>query len=339
LQALFGALTGDMLSLAILITSAVGIGALFQPARRRLQRFVDVRFYGLAVDVDQLGKRGSTEPGALTGQRLGAYEVGESVGKGGMGEVYKGFQPALNRAVAIKVLPHHLAKQAEFRARFEREARTVSALKHPHIVNVFDFGHIDGTYYMVMDYVEGRELGHVLEGGGRLPIEVALTLLQDVAAALDYAHEQGLVHRDVKPSNILLRTTTRPGVPWQAVLTDFGVARVVDSTTRLTGTGMIGTLDYLAPEQISTGSGVTHQADIYSLGIVAFQMLTGRLPFEGSAAQVLFGHLHKPAPAARAIVASLPAAASDAISRALMKQPDQRFKSAGAFVQSMQWED
>lgn len=340
LQQIFQLFTGGMQPPLALATSALVIGGLFQPARRQLRRFVDRRFYHLIVDVDQLKdqRRPITNPGALTGSKLGTYEVLEHIGVGGMGEVYRGHQTGLARDVAIKVLPRHLASDAEFRARFEREAKIVASLKHPHIVNMFDFGQSDEIYYMTMEYIDGYELGNAIKECGKLPLDLAFSIIRDLASALDYAHTQGLVHRDVKPSNVMLRNikTSAYQEQQQAVLMDFGIAKIVNAQTRLTGTGIVGTLDYLAPEQIMSSREVDHRADIYALGVVLYQMLTGELPFnEKNAPQVIFGHLYKPAPDPRTISPDIPDNVAFAILRALAKNPDDRFQNASEFVTAL----
>src|SRR5262249_3581724 len=153
------------------------------------------------------------------------------------------------------ILPEHLAKENEFRIRFEREARTVAALKHPNIVSVFDFGQVDDRFYMVMEFVDGQELSEYLKSTARLSLAEARPIARDIAAALDYAHAQGLVHRDVKASNVMLQKVTEVGAGrgYRAILMDFGIARLVNDATGLTGTGgLMGTLDYVAPEQIAS---------------------------------------------------------------------------------------
>ncbi len=297
---------------------------------------------------------------SLTGRQLGVYEVLEPLGRGGMAEVYKGYHPRLDRTVAIKVLPAVIAAEADFRRRFEREARAVAALKHPHIVQVFDFGDVEGLYYMVMEYIAGKDLAHLMRESGAMSLIQALPLLDDVAAALDYAHQHGLVHRDVKPSNVLLEVTAdgRPptatpsltplahlrgegkgggtavgGHAYRAILTDFGIVRLLNEATGMTKSAMIGTLDYMAPEQIQSSREVDGRADVYALGVMSYQMLTGQLPFAGSnIGAVLMAHLQQSPPDPRTFVPNLPVGAAQAILRALAKDPDERYSTAGELV-------
>ncbi len=270
--------------------------------------------------------------GALPKQ-FGAYEVQELLGRGGMAEVYKGRHTRLDRIVAIKILPASLATDPDFRARFEREARAVAALRHEHIVQVFDFGEADGTYYMAMEFINGKDLSHLLKELKVMPPPQALPLLHDIASALDYAHAQGLVHRDVKPNNVLLDLTAEGTM--RAVLSDFGIVRLASHQTGLTQTSLVGTLDYMAPEQIHSAGQVSPHADIYSLGVMTYQMLTGQLPFSGDVSTVMLGHLHHPVPDARIINPQLTFEQSEAIKRAMAKDPAERFATASHFIEAL----
>lgn len=344
LQQILQFLSGGMQSPLALGLSTVVVGGLFQPARRRLQSLVDRRFFHLRAELKQFAARPSpiSHPGALSGRVLGLYQVQEPIGRGGMGEVYRGFQPSLGRIVAIKTLPTELADDVEFRTRFEREARTVATLRHANIVHVFDFGQADTIYYMVMEYIDGQELSQALKQRRRFALGEAIPILKDIASALDYAHQQGLVHRDVKPSNIILQPVTDAGRsgglphPYRAVLMDFGIAKIRDAHTAITGTGLIGTLDYAAPEQILAAKTVDAQADIYALGVLAYQMLTGELPFKrDNVGALVFAHLNQPSPDARLLVPDLPEAAAQAIRKAMAKKSEERFATAGEFVAAL----
>ncbi|HNB50672.1 MAG TPA: serine/threonine-protein kinase, partial [Anaerolineales bacterium] len=276
----------------------------------------------------------------IDGSKIGPYEIKGLIARGGMAEVYKGIHARLGRPVAIKVLPPQLAGEGDFRRRFEREAQAVAALKHTNIVQVFDFGEFNSTCYLVMEYVDGKDLTHYLrEHPDPMPFSIAVSLLKEIASALDYAHAQGVVHRDVKPSNILLesRATSIPRqFPFRAILTDFGIAKLITSKVSNTGTGMMGTLDYMAPEQIISAKTVERYADIYALGILAYRLLTGVLPFTGGhPGEVLQGHLHTPAPDARSIVPDLPPHTTFVLQQSMAKDPMQRFASAGSMVKAL----
>lgn len=315
--------------------SLLGAGALFNPVRKRVQNIIDRRFYGFRFDLNQLaaGQKNPEikNPGLLTGRTLGDYQVLGVLGRGGMGEVYQGEQAG--KTVAIKILPTDLAAQENFRKRFTREAQTLAGLDHPNIVKVFGSGQSDDVVYMAMEYIQGQELADLIRDHGTLSPEEIRPLLEDCAAALDYAHDHGLVHRDIKPSNIMLRQMDGN---LRAVLMDFGIAKIQDAQTALTGTGAVGTIDYMAPEQILAAKEVDHRADIYALGVMLYEMLTGERPFKGSAGQVLFAHLQQPPPDPRDVNDDIPSKAAHAVLKALSKNPDDRFQSAGDFAQALQ---
>ena len=265
------------------------------------------------------------------GTHLGSYEVLESLGRGGMAEVYKGRHPRLERTVAIKILPAGLAADVNFRQRFEREAQAIASLRHPNIVQVFDFGDVEGMYYMVMEYIKGIDLSRHLRAVERVELGQARSIMRDLAAALDYAHVEGLVHRDVKPSNVMLQPVTSGGKGKRAILTDFGIAKILNQDTAATKSGvMMGTLDYMAPEQIRTAAEVDGRADVYALGVMLYQMLTGALPFAGdNPGAVLMAHLQEPVPDPRQLAPELPQDVAMATVRALAKEPADRFATAG----------
>jgi len=268
------------------------------------------------------------------------FELQREIGRGGMGIVYLGVDVKLDRPVAIKVLPEHLAGVAEIRERFLREARTAAKLSHPNIVPIYHADEMGGVVFFVMAYVDGESLAERIASGGALPPIQCARLLSDVALALDYAHGEGIVHRDIKPSNVMIQPVTQTrsqmGIRrmYRAVLMDFGIAKIVtDVTTRLTTTGMMGTIDYIAPEQIQGAADVTGLADVYSMGVMAYQMLTGQLPFNHSnPAAMLIAHLMEPAPDPKLARPDLTDRAGGAILRAMAKKPEDRFSTAGAFV-------
>lgn len=315
------------------IIAVIVSGLSYNTLKGKAQHIIDRRIYGLRFDLNQLNAAQALpqvqNPGALTGRKLGVYNVLDVLGKGGMGEVYKA--QGDSKTVALKILPDELARQEEFRTRFQREAQTLQSLDHPNIVKLFSSGDADGTIYIAMEYIQGQELKDAIVEQTALSPQEARRILNHLADALDYAHEKGLVHRDIKPSNIMLRVGPDQETH-QAVLMDFGIAKIKDARTRYTGSGAIGTIDYMAPEQIMTAKEVDKRADIYALGIVAYEMLTGKRPFEGNAAQVMFAHIQQPAPDPRETHADIPRSMAKAIMKALDKDPNERFQSAGEFV-------
>ncbi|HET6702103.1 MAG TPA: serine/threonine-protein kinase [Gemmatimonadaceae bacterium] len=255
------------------------------------------------------------------------YDIGDEIGRGAMGVVYRGTDLRLRRTVAIKVLPPDLAFRPETRERFLREAEMAAQLSHPNIVPIFSVDEKDGIVYFVMAFVEGETLGERLEREPRPPIDVVRRVLRDVADALDYAHRRGVVHRDIKPDNILLdHHGARP------VVTDFGIARAAETQSRLTVTGVaVGTPAYMSPEQAMGDRELDGRSDIYSLGVVGYRMLAGELPFRASSsAAMMLKHLsEQPAPLAGRR-ADAPPALVAAIEHALAKRPEDRWQEAGA---------
>jgi serine/threonine protein kinase len=238
--------------------------------------------------------------------------------------VYRAHHLQLQRQAALKLIAPDLAESSGFRERFAREARIAAALAHPNIVTVYDAGEVDGTLYLAMQYVEGSDLAAMLSAEGRLKPFRAIDVCRQVASALDAAHASGLIHRDVKPANVLISGRN-------AFLTDFGLGkRVAGDTAQITVAGdVVGTIHYVAPEQIE-GTPVTPQTDVYSLGCLFYHCLAGRLPFEReNDVAVIYAHLSEPAPK---LPADLPDALNDVLAKALEKAPDRRYTSCGEFM-------
>src|SRR5258708_18407472 len=258
----------------------------------------------------------------LIGSHLGQYEVQELLGQGGMATVYKARQPSMDRSVAIKVISGNLSDSPEFIAGFEREARLIARLQHAHILPVYDYGRDAETLYLVMRLVEGGSLDQRLRQGA-LPLAEASRLLTQISGALTYAHNEGIIHRDLKPNNILL---DRQGAPY---LTDFGIAKFVTSSLALTGTGtVVGTPSYMAPEQWR-GEEIDARTDIYALGVMLYEMLTGKLPFTGDTPYVLmYNHIDGLPPTPTALSPDLPEGVNDIIHKAMAKDPGDRYGSA-----------
>ena len=262
----------------------------------------------------------------------GTFRIERLLGRGGMGAVYLAREPALDRQVAIKVLPPERAQSTDLRERFKREARTAAQLSHPHIVPLLTFGEDEGLIYFVMGYVDGETLSSKLQREGPLPIPEAVRVLTELAEALSYAHSRAVVHRDVKPDNVLLehpRAVVR--------LTDFGIAKQHSGRSSLTAEGaVIGTPLYMSPEQASGRVDVDARTDIYSLGAVAFTALTGRPPFEGrSASEILRQHLTSEAPRLREVSAGIPAAIDEAVRRCLAKEASARWRDPIEFANAL----
>ena len=230
----------------------------------------------------------------LVGTEIGKYQIVEFLGRGAMADVYKAYQPALGRHVAIKILHAFLAADEDFLSRFQREAQAIAALRHPRIVQVYDFDVADDSYYMVMEFLDGHTLEvqlQEMEANNEIMLfSEAIRITRDAASALSYAHGRGMIHRDIKPANIMIDREN------QVILTDFGIAKIL-SSTRHTATGsIVGTPYYMSPEQ-GQGDVADARSDLYSLGIMFFRMVTGRLPYDADAAlAVLLKHMNAPIP-------------------------------------------
>jgi hypothetical protein len=311
---------------SILLVVAVGLGLVFGRVRKNLQSQIDRRFFRLRLDLDELEQNAQratrSKTGKLDGTTFETYRIEKLIGRGGMGEVYKAWRGS--QAVAIKVLLERENSGIGL-ARFLREQELLAKTQHRNVVHYLDSGTINGMPYLTMEYLHGTDLGEYLKTQRRLPLEQALLILSDVANALHYLHNLGLVHRDVKPSNIMVQDT-------RAVLTDFGLLRAVHPEKPITQNGIVGTIQYTAPEQMLDTFETDHRADIYALGIVTYQMLAGELPFKGNVAQLVFAQLHEPPPSLRASHPHISINASNAVMKAMAKDPYARFNSVLDFV-------
>ena len=260
----------------------------------------------------------------------GRFELEEVVGSGGMASVYRAHDRMLERPVAVKILHEHYVSDEEAVERFQREARSAAQLAHPNIVTVIDRGEDDGRPYIVFEYVEGENLKQLVTREGALPVGTVIDLGIQIAQALEAAHERGVVHRDIKPQNVLLAEEGRVKV------TDFGIARS-RGTEGLTLTGTImGTSDYIAPEQ-AKGEPAGEASDIYSLGVVLYELLTGRVPYEAeSPVAVAMRHVHDPIPSVRSVRPEVPPRLDAAVRRALAKEPRDRFASMSDLVAELE---
>jgi tRNA A-37 threonylcarbamoyl transferase component Bud32 len=258
-------------------------------------------------------------------EKIGRYEIVEQLGRGGMATVYRAYDPSFKREVAIKVLPREFLEDPTFRERFEREAQAIAGLEHSAIVPVYDYGEDKGQRYLVMRYMPGKSLADRIKEGPLSPQEVT-PILERVGAALDSAHKQGVIHRDLKPANILF---DQHG---DAYLADFGIVKIAEATVDLTGTGLVGTPAYMAPEMGEPG-GVTPLIDIYALGITLFEMLAGRLPYNvDTPIGMIMAHIGQPIPSLSEIRPDLPPGIQPVLERAVAKDSASRYQTAAEFA-------
>ncbi|WP_304049772.1 serine/threonine-protein kinase [Jatrophihabitans endophyticus] len=266
-------------------------------------------------------------------EQFGHYVLEDVIGRGGMGEVYRAYDTKRDRTVALKRLPKEMASDETFQARFRRECQLVARLNEPHVIPIHDFGEIEGHLYLDMRLVEGVDLSTILGREGPLDPKLAVDIIGQVAAALQSAHDSGLVHRDIKPSNILLTGMSADRQSVFAYLVDFGIARTeAGGGTALTATtGTVGTLGYMAPERISGGDG-DHRSDVYSLACVLFECLTGHAPFRGETFQVMFAHVNAPPPLPSVERRGLPRSLDNVIRTGLAKDPAARYQTPDQFA-------
>jgi serine/threonine protein kinase len=267
-------------------------------------------------------------------EEFGPYLLHEMLGVGGMGEVYRAYDTRRDRTVALKRLRRELASDETFQARFRRESRMAARLNEPHIIPIHDFGEIDGHLYLDMRLVDGTDLGSLLDTEGALPPALSVDIVSQIASALQAAHASGLVHRDVKPSNLLLTGMSDDRSNVFAYLVDFGIARgeLGPGGTALTSTtDTVGTVAYMAPERISGGAG-DHRSDIYALACVFYECLTGKPPFPGESFQVMFAHVNTAPPAPSSVRPGVPPPFDAVVRRGMAKDPADRYQTANEFA-------
>ncbi|HEX2030668.1 MAG TPA: serine/threonine-protein kinase [Actinomycetota bacterium] len=275
------------------------------------------------------------------GTVVAGYRLDAFIGRGGMGMVYRAEDQETGtrgRKAAVKLLAPELAADERFSERFRQESQTAASIDHPNIIPIYEAGEEDGVLYIAMRYVEGDDLHAFLRRQGPLPANLALEIIGQVAAALDVAHLRGLVHRDVKPGNVLLVPSNDPSDPPHAYLTDFGLTKQVKATGGLTQVGQfVGTIDYVAPEQVQ-GKDVDPRTDVYALGCVLFECLTGQPPFRrDEEAAALWAHISEPPPPVTALRPDLPRELDEVVARALAKSPADRFSTCRELVNAVRW--
>lgn len=262
-------------------------------------------------------------------KKIGRYEVKSELGRGGMATVYLAEDPLIGREIAVKVLPREFLHDPNFRGRFEREARTIAMLEHPAIVPIYDFGEQDGQPYLVMRVMKGGALSDRIRSGP-LPPREAAEILRRLASALDHAHSRGVIHRDLKPGNILFDEGGN------AFLSDFGIVKLAQSTATLTGESIVGTPAYMSPEQVHGDKEIDGRSDIYTLGVILFQMLSGQMPYRAETpAKLMMAHVLNPVPRILDVRPDLPPAVNDVLATALAKSPDERFSTAADLTDAL----
>ncbi|PRC41636.1 serine/threonine protein kinase, partial [Mycobacterium sp. ITM-2017-0098] len=263
------------------------------------------------------------QQGSRVGSQVGPYQLRRLLGKGGMGEVYEAHDTAKDRVVALKLLPEGVSHDPVFRKRLQREAHAAGRLQEPHVVPIHDYGEVDGLLFVDMRMIDGTDLRRVLKEQGAMSPARATAIVRQIAAALDAAHQAGIMHRDVKPENILINRDDF------AYLVDFGIANAVtDEALTELGTA-VGTYAYMAPERFTNGE-VTHRADVYALTCVLHECLTGAQPFQGdSVSVVITAHLNQPAPRPSQLRQGIPVGLDDVVARGMAKRAEDRFNSAG----------
>ncbi|MEN8240997.1 MAG: serine/threonine-protein kinase [Chloroflexota bacterium] len=338
LEALFYALLDNQYSAVVAITSGLVTISLFRPTRGWLQNFVDNRIYKIQIDYWEKKKLLPSYGFQLLQKlnKVGDYEITEMIARGGMAEIFKGKHVATGKEAAVKILLPHFAQDQLAQKRFIHEAQTISQLEHDNIVKLFDYGETDDLIYMIMEFISYQSLANQIKTEAPLSLKYTHQIITQIACALDYIHQQGTIHRDIKPSNILLRPAQSKDHPPQAVLTDFGIAKTSTQSEQLRNQGFIGSLDYISPEQIQAAVNLDQRADIYSLGVMTFQMLAGNLPFQTkNRAATLIAHIQQPVPNILAYNPGLPDKVAFSIVKAMSKNPTDRFDRASDFAEAL----
>ena len=267
----------------------------------------------------------------LTGKQLGPYQIVAQLGVGGMATVFKAYQPKMDRYVALKILPRFFSKNPEFVSRFSQEARLIAQLEHLHILPVYDFGESDGYTYLAMRLVKGGSLSNLLKKHGKLELTKINRIVTQVGGALDYAHKKDVIHRDTKPGNVLIDEFGN------CLLADFGIAKLIETTSNLTHTGgILGTPSYISPEQ-GSGKPIDRRSDIYSFGVMLYHMIVGDVPYKADTPMaVVYKHIHDPLPLPRKQVPELPESVERVVLKALAKNPDDRYSTVAELVKDLQ---
>jgi serine/threonine-protein kinase len=267
------------------------------------------------------------------GKTVGKYRIEEQIGRGAMAEVYRAYNPNLDRFVAIKILHPHLSKKTDILGRFRREAKNVASLYHKNIVQIHDFDLEGSVYYMVMEFINGPTLKDLIKEARSekrlIPFERTLSIIKDIGAGLEYAHKNGVVHRDVKPANVMMDDSNR------VILTDFGLAKFVSGTQFTTTGAMIGTPAYMSPEQ-GLGQPGDARSDLYSMGVILYQLTTGRLPFVAETPlAIVFKHVNAPLTPPRSINSNIPESLEEVIIRSMAKNPEERYQTVEDLMKSL----
>ncbi len=302
----------------------------FSPLMKRIHPLFDTRLAHRQVPTRL--RIHNTSPknrrGALTGQTLDGYQLMDMIGKGGMSEVYRAQSGGL--LLAVKVIDTQRSPEALMR--FEREVQMLQQAKHPNVVQVFDSGALDDYAYMVMEYIEGINLKDYIEHEAPLPMQDVINIVDGIANAADHMHKLGIIHRDLKPGNIMLYwDSNQTCIP---LLLDFGVAKQ-SSVTVITLEGTVGTIEYMSPEQILEAPLVQPSSDVYAIGVMVYEMLTGQLPYDGSIGAIVFGHLHGDERNPADVNENIPPYMAQAVCRAMSKDPKDRFPNLTTFAAAL----